>query len=171
MTIYPVTPSSGLKLTEDKWHHVALVYNINAEQQDIYINGHLDSSTSQGLYSTANNPFFIGSVNGTGQYFIGELDHLSITGRAKTPCEILQDASWVASYSFTQGGSAAQDSGPNGFNGFISGTVDSDNNGAVGDALVFTGSSDYFQVTAFEIWWVENLNKYFQRCWIDCFSI
>lgn len=149
VTIYPTSPSSGTQLAENKWYHVALVYNINTEQQDIYVNGQLDSSVSQGLYSTANNPFFIGSVDGTGEYFIGELDHLSITFRAKTPCEILQDTTLVASYSFTQGGSAAQDSGPNGFNGFISGTVNSDNNGAVGDALVFTGINDYFQVTPF----------------------
>ena len=167
VTINAASPSSGTILGANKWYHVALVYTMTSEQQDIYVNGYLDSSSSQGLTSTANNSFFIGSSSGVGEYFVGEIDHLSIAARAKSACDILQDASLVASYSFSQGANASQDSGPNGFNGFISGTVNYVSSGAVGSALSFSGSSDYFQVIPSEIRGAEKQSRCFPLYFSD----
>jgi len=68
------TPLSiGTQLVVSQWYHIALVYNASL--------------------------FNIGALSGTSEFFNGEIDHLSITTRVKSACEILRDASLVTSYS------------------------------------------------------------------------
>jgi hypothetical protein len=146
MTIVTTQPSSGTKLLLNMWYHIALVYIDSLEEQQIYVNGILDSTSSTPLLATTTDAFYIGALNGTSEFYTDEIDHLSVTNRAKSACEILRDASLVASYPFTQDVGAQSDSGPNGLNGVISASVTSIQTGVVGDALLFSGSAAYFQV-------------------------
>jgi hypothetical protein len=141
----PTPPSDGTQLVANVWYHIALVYDAVLQQPQIYINGKLDSTPTVSFSSTDNNTFYIGVINGMMDFFIGEIDHVAITSRVKSACEILRDITLLGSYSFTAG-SQTLDSGPYGATGVISPSVDSDT-GVIGDALYFDGSAtSYFQV-------------------------
>jgi hypothetical protein len=71
--IFEIPPSIGTQLVVSQWYHIALVCNASL--------------------------FNIGALSGTSEFFNGEIDHLSITTRVKSACEILRDASLVTSYS------------------------------------------------------------------------
>ena len=147
LTINATSPGSGKQLNANTWYHLALAFDRSIEQQKIYINGLLDSTWTQGFYSNATNPFLVGTMNFMSNYFFGDVDHFSITKRLKSAYEILRDASLLGSYPFTGDfGNAQLDTGPCGFTGTLSASVHQVSTGAVGDALSFNGSSDYFQV-------------------------
>ncbi|CAF4029727.1 unnamed protein product, partial [Didymodactylos carnosus] len=79
-------------------------------------------SAISGILSITSKPINIGGASIGGifdpadVYFNGYIDHLIITQRAKTACEILQDATLVVYYPFEN---SLLDSGPN----LISGTL------------------------------------------------
>ena len=147
LTIDVTSPASGERLKANIWYHLALAFDSSIEQQKIYVNGLLDSTSTQGFYSNATNPFRIGTYDSSSDYFIGQIDHFSITTRLKSASEILRDATLLASYPFTGDfGSAPLDTGPYGFPGTLSASTHQITTGAVGDALSFNSTSDYFQV-------------------------
>jgi hypothetical protein len=72
-------------------------------------------------------------------------DHVSITYRAKTSNEILDDASPVAYYSFDCG--STLDTGPNLLHGHANGQTTVA--GQINEAIEFNSSTAYFQASGF----------------------
>lgn len=138
-------PYSGTQLIENKWYHIALAYNASLPLQQIYINGQLDSTSSVSISLLVGAIFYIGTLDGLSQYFNGEIDHLSITSRVKSECEILRDASLFGFYPFSSPPDTALDLGPYGNNGSLYWTGDGIP-GVVGDGIFIDDSSHYFQV-------------------------
>jgi hypothetical protein len=132
------------------WYHVAFVYDYNRRQRFIYLNGVMENTNvlnpdASHLYLGQSGNAAIGSVPVLHNYFIGYIDHVSVTYRAKTVAEILNDASLVAYYSFDC--ESTFDSGPN----LLHGTAVEQMNvvGQVNNALQFNSSNAYFQAFGF----------------------
>jgi hypothetical protein len=87
----------------------------------------------------------IAGVSVFNRYFFGYIDHVSVTYRAETAKEILDDASLVVYYLFDYG--STLDSGPNLLHGFPTGQTTV--SGRVNNALEFDSSNGYFQASGF----------------------
>ncbi|CAF1611898.1 unnamed protein product, partial [Didymodactylos carnosus] len=143
------TPGNAT-IVVNKWYHAAFVYDYTNRIRYIYLNGVQDAiDTTTSYLLITQQPVNIGSspiggnVN-TSVYYTGYIDHLMITQRAKTACEILQDATITVYYSFEN---SVIDSGPNKITGTISGTGTSFvTGGRVGTyALELSTAGSYFQ--------------------------
>lgn len=86
----------------------------------------------------------IGNIETFNFKFVGYIDHVSITYRAKTPVEVLDDATLLAYYSFDCG--STYDSGPNLLHAHAVATFIVP--GRVNDAILFNTSAAYFQAPA-----------------------
>ncbi len=97
--------------TQGEWYHIALV--LKSIGTDVYINGiyqgTMNRSVNQG--NTGQN-LNIGSSNGTGEFFKGEIDEVRIWSSQRTACEILSyrntelvgnETGLLAYYNFNQG--------------------------------------------------------------------
>lgn len=132
---------------DNVWYHGAFVYDNSVGQQRIYINGILNaqSGTGAGAYLGTSGPVTIGGADIYGSlgvpYFTGAIDHLTVSTRAKSACEILNDATLAAYFPFD--GSFA-DAGPNFLSVASSGA--SLVSGFVRQALYLSGSNSYFQI-------------------------
>jgi hypothetical protein len=127
------------------WYHVACVYNLANLTQQIWVNGVLDASQSSVAFqgSSGNTTIGVTYVTPPGvNFFNGGMDQMQFVWRAKNSSELLNDATLVAYYSFDNG--SLYDSGPNGFNGTVSGSPTSVT-GAVNQALQFNAGA-YFAV-------------------------
>ncbi|CAF4190543.1 unnamed protein product, partial [Adineta steineri] len=106
------TPATLTKI----WVHAAFVYDAKNRTLSVYRDGIFLSggSTSSGLKATSgsfqigNLPVLVTSIN-TWQ---GYIDELSVSGRLKSACEILEQATLAARFSF-DGSSPLLDLGPN----------------------------------------------------------
>ena len=101
--------ASYLSQSSVLWHHVAFVYDYTTMRQFIYWDGNLEASTGPsgigvGPYKGNSGQVTIGWVNGN-KYFLGRIDHVSVTSSAKTACQILNDATLTAYYPFDTTGS------------------------------------------------------------------
>ncbi|CAF1605961.1 unnamed protein product [Adineta ricciae] len=74
------------------------------------------------LTFTTSTAFYIGSIDGTKEFFDGSIDYVSITTRVKSTREILRDGSLFAYFAFTDG-QVYVDSGPYGRNRTIMGSM------------------------------------------------
>lgn len=100
-------------LSTDDWHHFGFVYDAIEQRARIFIDGAIDAtndSVTPELDNSVNNCSII-----IGADFRGYIDELSITLTAKSPADILWDATTVAYYPLDI--SYARDKGPNGING------------------------------------------------------
>ncbi|CAF0837815.1 unnamed protein product [Adineta steineri] len=133
------------------WTHLAFVYDYEIlGQQQVYVNGLFDGRRITIPYKGVKGDIVLGTgyVSAgvdTGRYFTGLIDQLSITLRAKTAAEILEDATLCAYYSFDLGSFA--DLGPNGLNGSAMNIKII--KGRINEALQFSSSISYFQATGF----------------------
>jgi hypothetical protein len=133
------------------WTHLVFVYDYELlGQQMVYVNGFLDGRRTSVAYKGVKSYITIGrtdiSIGGnTGKYFTGLIDQLSLTFRAKTAAEILEDATLCAYYSFDLDSLA--DLGPNGLNGSAMNTKSV--KGKVNQALQFSSPLAYFQARGF----------------------
>jgi surface protein len=97
--------------SQGEWYHIALV--LKSSTTDVYINGiyqgTMNQSVNQG--NTGQN-LNIGSSNGTGEYFNGEIDEVRIWSIQRTGCEIISyrntellgnEDNLLAYYNFNQG--------------------------------------------------------------------
>ena len=105
-------------VTVNTWYHAAFVYDQTSRQQAIYMNGLLvgQSANSDSLETTSG-IFTIGgaSIGGSTHqdvYYSGYIDHLTISDRAKMPCEIYLDAILACYFTFDLA-MFSIDSGPN----------------------------------------------------------
>ncbi|CAF3024471.1 unnamed protein product [Rotaria socialis] len=140
-------------LSLNQWIHAAFVFDISAFQQSIYLNGFLDSSRNtfnpllafSGNFCIGyNSIMFLGNTS-----FEGYIDQLSVSSRAKSSCEILEEASLEAWLTFDNGRLPLLDIGPYSLSvtasayTIISGRWSS-------PAISFTGSNtSYFQAIGF----------------------
>jgi hypothetical protein len=134
----------------NQWYHAAFVYDYDLRQQLIYLNGVLENITivfpsSPHLYLGQSGDLSIGKILPFTDPFIGYIDQVSITYRAKTTKEILDDASLVAYYSFDC--ESTLDSGPNLLHGSASGHRFI--TGRINDAIQFNSTTAYFQAFSF----------------------
>ncbi len=133
------------------WTHLAFVYDYELPgQQIVYVNGLLDGRRVSVAYKGVKGDITIGRTDistgaDTGRCFTGLIDQLSLTLRAKTAGEILEDATLCAYYSFDLNSLA--DLGPNGLNGSAMDTEYV--NGKVNQALQFSSPVAYFQARGF----------------------
>jgi hypothetical protein len=138
-------------IPNNTWTHLTFIYNYNVlGQQEVYVNGLFDGRQVTKAYEGVKGDTHIGITDisagvKTGGYFTGLIDQLSITFRAKTANEILEDATLCAYYSFDLGSLA--DQGPNGLNGATRNTESV--KGRVNQALQFSSSIAYFQAPGF----------------------
>ena len=134
----------------DIWIHVAFVYDYTLKRQLIYLNGVVDATS--GPTGTAIDPYQ-GTSGGitigktySSNIFNGRIDHMQVTGRAKTACEILNDATLTAYYPFDVDNSHLDYSNNNihGIANLLISTV-----GRVNYAYSFQDEYSYFQSRAF----------------------
>ncbi|CAF1033195.1 unnamed protein product [Adineta steineri] len=133
------------------WMHAAFVYDATNRTLSVYRNGIFLSggSTSSGFKATSgsfligNIPILTPSVN----TFQGYIDELSVSGRLKSACEILEQATLAARFSF-DGSSPLLDLGPNTVSSFASNY--SLVSGRTLQAISIMGiSSSFFQASGF----------------------
>ncbi|CAF3924944.1 unnamed protein product [Rotaria sordida] len=142
----------------NQWIHIAFVFDATTKQQTIYLKGVQDgqASASSALLMTSGN-FTIGmneQVNVPNNYYQGYIDHLSVSRRAKSSCEILEIATLAAHFEFDSA-SSYTDSGPNAVATTYSTT--SIISGYKNEAISFSGSStSYFQAWSFTSLGVSN---------------
>ncbi|CAF1293230.1 unnamed protein product [Adineta steineri] len=135
----------------NNWVHAAFVYDATNRILSVYRNGIFLSggSTSSGLKATTgsfqigNIPVLVASVD----TFQGYIDELSVSGRLKSACEILEQATLAARFSF-DGSSPLLDLGPNS----VSSVASNYNlvSGRTLQAISFMGiSTSFFQASGF----------------------
>lgn len=113
------------QLQSNLWYHVAFVYDNDKRQRSIYLNGVLEAQSSVGVgpYLGTSGVMTIGHAQIDGNigaaYFTGYIDELSIWLRARTPCEILHDATLAVHATFD---STSADRGPNSLSIILPGT-------------------------------------------------
>ncbi|UJR07898.1 hypothetical protein I4U23_012180 [Adineta vaga] len=135
----------------NEWIHVAFVFDVSTLTQSIYINGKLDA-TKTIASSFKGNPdsVTIGNIPGIDltsgrNNFQGSIDRITINDRAKSSCEILQEATLAAYFTFNPAMSLI-DSGPNSLAAAAQ-SVSSVSNGHSQQAISLTSStSSYFQI-------------------------
>ncbi|MCA9381958.1 hypothetical protein KC660_00950, partial [Candidatus Dojkabacteria bacterium] len=117
------TINTGVTLSNDTWYLVGCVFD--GQNLISYVNGVEQGRRSNtSASSDSNNPLFIGSQNGTGQYLSGSLDEVRIYNRALSPAEVQGLYKWapgpVAQWDFDEGsGTVVNDSSGNGHTGTI----------------------------------------------------
>ncbi|CAF4421777.1 unnamed protein product, partial [Didymodactylos carnosus] len=148
MGFYSDNLQGNTALRTYSWWHVAFVYDYSSAQQTVYINGIQDGTRSGGPYLGTTGNITIGTSNIQSPYnfFQGYIDQFSVTNRAKSALEILDDATLVAHYSFDSG--SLLDQGPNGINGTGFGITTV--TGRVNESLAFSlAGTAYFQGSGF----------------------
>jgi hypothetical protein len=130
---------SSTVLQSNTWYHSAFVYDNNQRQQFIYINGLPDtqSGTGVGPYLGTSEPTTIGVP-----YLSGIMDHLTVSTRAKTACEILNDATLAAYFPFD---GSLTDAGPNFLTAISFGA--SITSGNVKQVVYLSGINSYVQIS------------------------
>ena len=100
------------------WYHAAFVYDNTTARRYIYLNGVLDGQSSAvNSLQTTSGPFTIGGGTIGGNttlnvYYSGYIDHVTLSGRAKSACEVYLDATLACYFTFDSTSSLV-DSGPN----------------------------------------------------------
>jgi len=87
------TVNSNYRATDYNWHHLVGTYDSNEKVLKVYVDGALKNSStlsdlSSYLIDSNNNNLFLGSNNGTSEFFKGILDEVRIYSRALTAYEI-----------------------------------------------------------------------------------
>jgi hypothetical protein len=109
---------STTNVSVNTWYHIAFVYNNTTRQRTIYLNGlSIAQSIGTGYLQTTSSNFTIGgaTIGGASSlyvYYTGYIDHLTISGRVKSACEIYLDAALACYFPFDLP-SPLVDSGPN----------------------------------------------------------
>ena len=160
-------------LVVSTWYHVAFVYNAATSQQILYLNGVQDAiKSSASAYQGQSGSIQVGAASTLTQtnFFIGYIDHVRVTTRAKSASEILNSATLMAYYSFDLPNQNT-DSGPNGLTGVSTNAALV--SGRVNQALRFTGTNSFFQAYGFyQLAWGCLGNKPFTiALWVNPASI
>ena len=165
--------SGTTTLVVGTWYHVAFVYNAATSQQILYLNGVQDAiKSSASAYQGQSGSIQVGAASTLTQtnFFIGYIDHVRVTTRAKSASEILDSATLMAYYSFDLPNQNT-DSGPNGLTGVSTNVALV--SGRVNQALRFSGTNSFFQAYGFyQLAWGVVSNKPFTiAMWVNPVSI
>ena len=81
-----------------EWFHIAGVFDSNAGEDRLYLNGELKSTTarSEKIVPDGDLPVYIGCVTPNQYFFKGGIDDLAIYSRALSQAEIMSDMSLLA---------------------------------------------------------------------------
>jgi len=143
--------SSSTKIQANIWYHIAFAFDNSTRQGFVYINGIEVGQVILPLYLTAPVvPFTIGGARIYGRgpgltYYSGYIDHLTISSRLKTPCEIYLNANLHCYFKFDSPSSLI-DSGPNFLIANQIGTTTTIP-GYVNQALRFSSSPSYVSIS------------------------
>ncbi|CAF3694172.1 unnamed protein product [Rotaria sp. Silwood1] len=144
----------------NKWIHVAFVYDIDNFQQSIYLDGSLESIRNESSpLLMANDSFSIGDSSNmflANASFQGYIDQLSVTNRVKSSCEILEEATLAAWFTFDNGVLPFLDIGPFSISATASAySIISGHSSS--QAISFSGSNNsYFQASDFTALGISN---------------
>lgn len=132
------------------WRHVAFVYDFQAMEQSIYLDGFLETTTKGSNlpidpYKGRSGDVTIGWTMDN-KYFIGTIDYVQVYDQAKTACQILNDATLIAYYSFDDT-MLHLDSNVNYFHGVSQSLTRT--TGRINQAYSFQYHLSYFQTMAF----------------------
>ncbi|CAF4083086.1 unnamed protein product, partial [Adineta steineri] len=142
----------------DQWLHTAFVFDQTTSTMTTYLNGFADQSlnTNQSLLCSTGN-FTIGInalIRTPNNTFQGYIDNLSVTGRAKSSCEVLEIATLAARFHFDNI-SSLDDFGPNQVDKSALNYVIIP--GFINEAISFSGTStSYFQTWGFTSFGIMN---------------
>ncbi|CAF1307784.1 unnamed protein product [Adineta steineri] len=142
----------------DQWLHTAFVFDQTTNTMTTYLNGFPDQSlnTNQSLLCSTGN-FTIGInalIRPPNNTFQGYIDNLSVTGRAKSSCEVLEIATLAARFHFDNI-SSLDDFGPNQVDKSALNYVII--SGFINEAISFSGTStSYFQTWGFTSFGIMN---------------
>ncbi|CAF5032358.1 unnamed protein product, partial [Rotaria sp. Silwood1] len=167
MGFYADDLSGVTNLTTGRWYHIAYMYDAVANNQSIYLDGLLEGNrVTSSSYLGQNGDVTIGKTGiPAGNWYDGLIDQITVTNRAKTSCEILNDASLVAHFPFDD---PLVDIGPNTMTATI--TVQGNSGmswvtGKVNQALSFSKTNSYFQTCGF--WALGQNQAYSIALWIN----
>jgi hypothetical protein len=142
------TPGSTT-LVVNKWYHAAFVYDSTIHKRYIYLNGILDGQTAViGDFVGSSVPFTIGGAEIGGStnlnvYYSGVIDHVTVSSRVKSSCEIYLDANLACYFTFDSASSVV-DSGPNFLTANNTGATSVP--GRINQALKFSSSLSYITI-------------------------
>ncbi|CAF1660384.1 unnamed protein product [Adineta ricciae] len=135
---------SNVTLSTDQWHHLSFVFNVITQSASLSIDGTIVASKSAVQFGASNNNTNSTIIVGIG--YQGYIDQLSIILNAKSPQEIVWDATVSGYYPLHL--NWLLDYGPNGNNATASG-VTPKVPGWRGDALNFSNPTAFYQATGF----------------------
>ncbi|GAA2979684.1 signal peptidase I [Actinokineospora diospyrosa] len=150
---------SSTSVASNTWTHIVGVYDDPNNAFRIYVNGSLEASgpRSDSYEWRAGGVMAAGGVliNGSWLYpWAGSIDDVRVYSRVLGASEIsgIMGAATApnAQYAFEQSGSVLTDSGPNGYNGTISGAT-WNTNGHTTRSLTFDGVDDYVTASHFSL--------------------
>ena len=136
-------------LVANRWYHAAFVYDYTTRRRAIYLNGIKDGETTAiNHFLGSSVPFTIGGARIGGSttadvYYSGIIDHVTVSERVKTDCEIYLDANLACYFTFDSF-SPLIDSGPNFLIANNTGATGA--NGRVNQSLQFSSSSSYITI-------------------------
>lgn len=164
-----------LNLSPNNWYHAAFVFDNSTRKRCIYLNGILDNQgTAVNTLQVTSASFTIGGARIGGRvltlnsYYTGYIDHVTISGREKSACEIYLDAN-LACYLTFDSIMPITDSGPNFLVATNVGTLKS-TIGRVNQALQFSSSLSY--ITIHHITPLQsNFNTFSISMWISATNI
>ncbi len=86
--------SSTMVFAENRWYHVAVVFDQTLGQMAVYVNGQLDKTQAAGaVIPQYTSPVDVGCLpllDAPAQYFVGKIDEVAIWTRALSAAEIAQ---------------------------------------------------------------------------------
>jgi len=136
---------SSMTLTDNAWHHGAVVYDRSGSLLRLYVDGVANNTTALGattLTDTANLNIGRKLLSGAGDYFTGSIDEVKIWNRALTADEVYKhyvgytNTALVGSWHFSEGsGTNAADSSGQGNNGTMNGSSYWTSSGKFGNAF------------------------------------
>jgi len=79
-------------LVKNRWYHIAWRYDIDTQEQAIFVNGVLDGSTTQHAAFQGTGSVYLGSRTwGDNKFFKGVIDEVRIWNRARSASELARD--------------------------------------------------------------------------------
>ena len=137
-------------ITPYTWHHVAFVFENSTVQRYIYLNGVLDvQATAVGPLQATTGAFTVGGARIGGRvltldsFYTGYIDHVTVSGRIRTACEIYLSSN-LACYFPLDSASPVLDFGPNFLTATNTGA--SLTTGRINQALQFSSALSYITV-------------------------
>ena len=134
----------------NRWYHAAFVFDNSVPRRTIYLNGvAVGTSTASGALQTTSGAFTIGGATIGGNtalnvYYSGLIDHLTITHRAKSDCEIYLDATLACYFPFDSP-SSLFDAGPNFLTATNTGGISA--TGCINQAWRFSSSLSFIMIS------------------------